>query len=131
VLAGAASTPGFWDWSFDPPVFLVISLAIVYWIGDRRPLTPRRKLVAQRWRSASFYLALAVLVLALASPIDLLSEQLFWVHMIQHVLLLVVAAPLFVLARPWIRLSRCLPLDARRRLGRGLSQESEWPRCVW
>ena len=38
--------------------------------------------------------------------------------MIQHVLLLVVAAPLFVLSRPWIRLWRCLPLDARRWLGR-------------
>ena len=34
--------------------------------------------------------------------------------MIQHVLLLVVAAPLIVLARPWIRLWRSLPLDARR-----------------
>ncbi len=122
MLATVAATPGFWDWSFDPPLVLVIDLAILYWIGDRRTLTPRRKRVAQRWRSACFYASLAVLAVALASPIELLSAQLFWVHMIQHVLLLVVAAPLFVVARPWIRLWRCLPLDARRRLGRSLSQ---------
>jgi putative membrane protein len=43
------------------------------------------------------------------------------VHMIQHVLLIVVAAPLFVLGAPWIRLWRCLPLETRRWLAGGLS----------
>jgi putative membrane protein len=121
VLATAAATPGFWDWSLDPPLVLVIDLAVLYWLGDRRTVTPRRTQGVQRLRSACFYAALAVLAIALSSPIELLSAQLFWVHMIQHVLLLVVAAPLFVLARPWIRLWRCLPLSARRWLARGLS----------
>jgi putative membrane protein len=121
-VLGAAASPGFWDWSFDPPLVLVVDLAILYWLGDRRTVTPRRTRVAQRWRSTCFYLALFVLALALASPIERLSAELFWVHMIQHVLLLVVAAPLLVLARPWIRLWRCLPLDARRWLARKLSQ---------
>ncbi len=88
VLATAAATPGFWDWSFDPPLVLVIDLAVLYWIGDRRTVTPQRKRIAQRWRSACFYSALVVLAIALASPIERLSAQLFWVHMIQHVLLL-------------------------------------------
>jgi cytochrome c oxidase assembly factor CtaG len=122
VLATAAATPGFWDWSFDPPLVLVIDLALFYWVGNRRTVTPERKRVAQRWRSACFYAALAVLAIALASPIERLSAQLFWVHMIQHVLLLVVAAPLFIVASPWIRLWRCLPLDSRRWLARGLGQ---------
>ena len=122
MLATAAATPGFWDWSFDPPLVLVIDLALFYWVGNRRTVTPERKRVTQRWRSACFYAALAVLAIALASPIERLSAQLFWVHMIQHVLLLVVAAPLFIVASPWIRLWRCLPLDARRWLARGLGQ---------
>jgi cytochrome c oxidase assembly factor CtaG len=121
MLAVATATPGVWDWSLDPPLVLTIDLAILYWIGARRTVTPERKRVAQRWRSVSFYAGLAVLAIALASPIESLSEQLFWVHMIQHVLLLLVAAPLIVLARPWIRLWRCLPLAARRWLARGLS----------
>ena len=98
-----------------------VDLAILYWLGARRTVTPARKRVEQRWRSACFYASLLVLAIALASPIEPLSAQLFWVHMIQHVLLLVVAAPLIVLARPWIRLWRCLPLDARRGLARNLS----------
>ena len=122
MLAPAAATPGFWDWSLDPPLVLVVDLAILYWIGDRRTVTPSRKRTEQRWRSACFYSALIVLAIALASPIEALSAQLFWVHMVQHVLLLMVAAPLFVVAQPWIRLWRCLPLTTRRRLGHGLSQ---------
>src|ERR1019366_554505 len=98
VLAAAPASPGFWDWSLDPPLVLVIDLAVLSWLGDRRTVTPERKRVAQRWRNACFYAALAVLAIALASPIEVLSEQLFWVHMVQHVLLIVVAAPLIVLA---------------------------------
>jgi putative membrane protein len=122
MLATApAATPGFWDWAFDPPLVLVIDLAVFYVIGARRTVTPARKRVAQRWRCGCFWASLAVLAIALASPIERLSADLFWVHMIQHVLLIVVAAPLFVLSCPWIRLWRCLPLDARRWLAGGLS----------
>ena len=121
MLGTAAATPGFWDWAFDPPLVLVIDLAILYWLGARRTVTPARKRGAQHVRSACFYASLFVLAVALASPIERLSADLFWVHMIQHVLLIVVAAPLFVLAAPWIRLWRCLPLDTRRWLAAGLS----------
>jgi putative membrane protein len=121
VLGAAAATPGFWDWSLDPPLVLVIALAVLYWIGARRTVTPASRRVAQRWRSFCLYAGLAVLAIALSSPLDLLSEQLFWAHMVQHVLLLVVAAPLIVLARPWIRLWRTLPLNARCTLARAFS----------
>jgi putative membrane protein len=122
MLAPAAATPGFWDWSFDPPVLLTLGFAMLYWVGSRRTVTPERTRVEQRWRSLWFYAGAATLIIALASPLDALSEQLFWAHMTQHVLLLVVAPPLIVLARPWIRLWRALPLDARRSIGRGLGQ---------
>jgi len=122
MFTGATATPGFWDWSFDPPLVLVIDLAILYWVGDRRTIAPERTRLARRWRSASFYAGLAVLAIALSSPLEVLSGQLFWAHMIQHVLLLVLAPPLIVLARPWIRLWRSLPLDTRRSLGRALGK---------
>jgi putative membrane protein len=119
MLGTAAATTGFWDWSFDPPLVLVIDAAILYWIGDRRTVSPLRTRSQQRWRTVSFYTALVVLAIALASPVELLSQRLFWVHMIQHVLLLVVAPPLIMVARPWIRLWRSLPLGLRRSVARG------------
>ena len=121
MLGVAPATPGFWDWSLDPPVVLVAGLAVLHLIGDRRTVTPARMRSAQRLRRGCFYTSLVVLVIALASPIDALSEQLFWVHMVQHVLLIALAAPLFVLGTPWVRLWRCLPLQTRRWLARGIS----------
>ncbi|MEA2226056.1 MAG: putative rane protein [Solirubrobacteraceae bacterium] len=132
MLAGATVAPGFWEWSFDPPLVLVIGLALLYGLGSRRTVTPARTRHERRWQGASFYAGLAVLAIALSSPLDILSEQLFWAHMVQHVLLLVVAAPLIVLARPWIRLWRSLPLDLRRWLAHNLSQgrRTRWLRVA-
>jgi cytochrome c oxidase assembly factor CtaG len=121
-MAAAAATPGFWDWSLGPPLILVLALAILYRIGSRRTTVPTRMRRRQRQRDAYFYAALAVTAIALDSPLDMLRERLFWAHMVQHVLLLVVAPPLIVLARPWSRLWRALPLPTRRDLGRGLVQ---------
>jgi cytochrome c oxidase assembly factor CtaG len=117
---GAASTPGFWDWSLDPPLALLLVTAILYWAGTRRTVTPARTRREQRWGAVSFYSALLVVAVALSSPLEALSEKAFWAHMVQHVLLLVVAPPLIVLAKPWSRLWRALPLGTRRDLGRGL-----------
>jgi len=122
VVAAAGATPGVWEWSFGLPGALLLLSGALYWIGGRRTVTPRRLARAQRGRSGAFYLSLAVLALALDSPIDSLSTRLFWVHMIQHVLLMLVAAPLLVFSCPWIRLWRALPLTWRRPLARGLTQ---------
>jgi putative membrane protein len=121
VLASVTATPGFWDWKLDPPLVLVIDLVVFYLVGSRRTVTPRRCVTAQRVRDVAFYSSMLVLAIALASPIEILSEDLFWVHMVQHVLLMLVAAPLFVFARPWMRLWRALPLAGRRWLARNLS----------
>ena len=53
---------------------------------------------------------------ALAPPLDALAERSFAVHMVQHELLMVVAAPLLVLGRPLEAWAWALPLAARRAL---------------
>jgi putative membrane protein len=121
VLGTAAATPGLWHWSLDLPLVLLVSLGILYMLGNGRTAAPARTKVERRLRGVSFYAGLAVLVIALNSPLDALSERLFWAHMVQHVLLLVVAPPLMVLARPWVRLWRSLGLGARLSLGRSLA----------
>src|SRR6202035_4881999 len=122
LAPGGSATPGFWGWSFDPPFVLVVDLAILYWYGSPRTTSASRTSTQRAWQHGCFYAGLAVLLVALASPLERLSEQLFWAHMLQHVLLLVVAPPLIVLARPWMRLWRSLPLDARRSLAHSFAR---------
>jgi putative membrane protein len=121
MIAATAAPPGFWDWSLSPPLVLLIAAGLLYWLGGRGTVTPLRTRRERRWRSVCFYAALVVVAIALDSPLDTLSERLFWAHMVQHVLLLVVAPPLLVVSRPWVRLWRSLPLGARRSVGRSLS----------
>ena len=52
------------------------------------------------WQTVSFAAGLATLVLVLATPLDHMAEERLWAHMLQHVGLVVVAAPLLVLANP-------------------------------
>jgi putative membrane protein len=60
-----------------------------------------------------------ILAISLLSPIHPLGEVLFSAHMMQHELLMLVAAPLLVLSRPLTPVLWSLPLEWRRALGRG------------
>jgi len=93
-------------------------------LGERRAsaLTGRPRDRRARSRALSFYAGLLTIVLALATPIETLSKQLLWVHMIQHLLLLTVAAPLIVLGAPWMSLWRPLPLGLRRAVAGSLAR---------
>jgi len=79
-----------------------------------RPPAARRR----RHRALWFYLGLAVLLLAVESPVDYWSDRYFWVHMIQH-LLLIFAAPVPIVAgAPWQPLLHGIGAPARRRVTR-------------
>jgi putative membrane protein len=60
--------------------------------------------------------ALATTAVALASPLDTLAHERFVAHMVQHLLLMTVAAPLVLLADPFPVLLWALPARARAAL---------------
>src|SRR6201981_2088967 len=110
------------NWSFDP--FLVVAILVVAWHeaglwqlgrGFRPGRTPQRRL-----RSACFYAGLAVLLLAVESPIDYWAGDYFFVHMIQHLLLMFAAPSLIVAGAPWQPLLAALPGRSGRSVTRGV-----------
>jgi putative membrane protein len=101
------------DWTGGPAFVWVVGAAALYWLGGRRGSQS-----GAGWRTACFAAGLASIVIALDSPVDELAEELLWVHMVQHILLLLVAPPLLALARPWNRMWHGLPLGFRRRAAR-------------
>src|SRR5512133_4189641 len=109
-----------WTWTGGPALIWVLGAAWLYWLGGRR--RGARPPSAQRRRTALFIAGLAAIVAALDSPLDDLASKLQWAHMVQHVLLLVVAPPLLALARPWNRMWHGLPLGLRRRTARAVAQ---------
>ncbi len=144
-------------WPVPPQVLLVCLIAeILYFRGWRLLVRAEQRKTARAkappvltafhagqypldgwlWRGTYFLGAIFAFLLAASAPIDILSGRLFWMHMIQHLLLLVVMAPLLVAAAPviplWLGLPRwgrmliktCVNLKVRR----GLYQMVGWLR---
>ncbi|MBI4241269.1 MAG: cytochrome c oxidase assembly protein, partial [Candidatus Rokubacteria bacterium] len=98
----------------------VAAFGVAYVTGWRRL---RRQKAAVRPGQLALYLAgLAVIALALLSPIDTFAALLLTMHMIQHELLTMVAPPLLLLANPLPVVLWALPRRLRHRLGRLLTR---------
>ncbi|HET9073133.1 MAG TPA: cytochrome c oxidase assembly protein [Solirubrobacteraceae bacterium] len=102
-------------WSWDPGLVYVVVSGVLYALGGRGRYRPRPL------QALAFYSSLLTIVIALDSPLDSYADQLFWVHMTQHILLLTVAPPLLLLGRPWPRMWRALPLGPRTTIARNLA----------
>lgn len=110
------------SWHWRPDVTLVVTvLAAVYVTGWRR-LRRRRPRAARPPHLVLYLTGLGVIVLALLSPIDTFAAWLLTMHMLQHELLTMVAAPLLLLANPLPVTLWGLPRKARRAIGRLLTR---------
>jgi len=88
-------------WSFDPLVIALIGgAALIYLRAVRRVDAAHPRSPVPRWRTVAFLSGLAAITLALVSPIERYEAALLSVHMVQHMLLQLVAAPLLLLAAP-------------------------------
>jgi putative membrane protein len=106
--------PG-WTW---PPEIIVplILLALIYAAGTAKIWRREARRASSRLPALSFALGWLSLVIALDSPLHELGEQLFWVHMTQHEILMLISAPLIILGRPLLPLLWVLPERERRRI---------------
>lgn len=131
-----------WDWRAD--VIIVLALAgMLYTMGwwRLRQRTQRRLRgngrssggqLATGWRMLAYWGGLLLLAVTLMSPVDVLSNQLFLMHMIQHLLLVMVVPPLLLMANPMPFILWGLPdpwrLSVGRVIGRLLHRASPFRR---
>ena len=118
-------------WSFEPwAVVLLVSSGALYTFGVRRLW---RNAGAARGLSrgqvASFAAGWLSLVVALVSPLDALGDRLFSAHMVQHELLMIVAAPLLVVGRPLAAWAWAVPQPGLRAVG-GWLRSPAWS-ALW
>jgi putative membrane protein len=103
-------------WVIDP--FFIIAIVLVVWheIGLARLARSAgpESIRERRRRSFWFYGGLVVLLLAVESPVNYWANDYFFVHMIQHLLLMFAAPTLIVAGAPWQPLLDALPGHARR-----------------
>jgi cytochrome c oxidase assembly factor CtaG len=104
------------SWSFDPLVWLPAIAALLLWrhgIGRVQRLHPARP-VARR-RTVSWTLGVVALLIALDSGIERYDTTLFSVHMVQHLILTLIAPPLLLFAGPMTLLLQASSPETRKR----------------
>ena len=106
-------------WNLDPVLLGLLLVAV--WLYRNGQFAGSRR--SDVWRRRAFVAAIVVVTVALVSPLDAMSASLASAHMVQHVLLMLVAAPLFAFSAPASAILRGspaaiqrLPSTARRRL---------------
>jgi putative membrane protein len=115
-------------WPFDPLVTLgLVTAALVYALGSIRLRRAGRRSLR---RAAAFWAGTVALGVALLSPLDAVAETLFSAHMAQHLLLIVVAAPLLVVARPVATWFMAFPSRSRRTAARARAAIAFVPRVL-
>jgi putative membrane protein len=107
-------------WTFDPAVILALTVSIALYVRGARRVwrvspTGRGLRRIDFW---SFVAGWLTLVVALVSPLHAWGNALFSAHMVQHELLMLVAAPLLILGKPVAILLSGLPREWAHALAR-------------
>jgi len=112
------------SWAVSPWLAIFLLLAAGIYARGWRELHAQMPERFPRWRLAAFLGGLALLFVAIASPLDAFAAFLLQVHMAQHVLLMVLVPPLLLLGSPALPCLRGLPaVLAKSALGPFLA----WP----
>ncbi|HWX47482.1 MAG TPA: cytochrome c oxidase assembly protein [Roseomonas sp.] len=137
LLAAGAHAHGAHDragepaWTFDPWVVVPLLTSLALFLGGTLRLWRHAGIgrgvgVGQAALYAAGWLSLAG---ALLSPLHWFGERLFTLHMVEHEVVMAVAAPLLVLARPGGAFAWALPAGLRRpvwRIGRAPELRRSW-----
>ena len=129
------------SWRFRPDIILVMGvLAGAYTSGWWRLRHVSRRHAPLGWQPALYLSGLLVLGLALLSPLERWADECFTLHMVQHLLLIMIAPPLLLYANPLPAVLWALPRRARHPLGRLLRRGAlvrrglravTWPPVAW
>ncbi len=130
----AGDSPGV-GWSWRPEILLPLSVLLaLYGVGWWR-LRSQSRLLVPTWRLVSWFAGIGAVGVALLSPVAGLADDLFFVHMVQHLLVIKVAAPAVLLADPLPIVLWGLPAAARVLLGRLLARRAPlraaWQALTW
>ncbi|HEX2194354.1 MAG TPA: cytochrome c oxidase assembly protein [Candidatus Limnocylindria bacterium] len=123
------------EWSSDPLPWATVTLAAGLYLWAIRHVASTGRRQHPRWRTTSFMAGLAAILLALVSPIEAYEGALFSVHMLQHMLLELVAAPLLLLGAPATLALRAASPPVRRALLRVMHSRAvavlSFPLLTW
>jgi cytochrome c oxidase assembly factor CtaG len=112
---------GYWlsflgTWTFDPALGVPLAMATVLYSWGAWTVSARHPDSPWPGRSTVFFQSgVALLWVSLMGPIGAYDDTFFWAHMLQHMVVIMVAAPLLLLGAPILLILRVSSPRFRRR----------------
>lgn len=100
ILHGTVDGPFLLAWDISPLVAVGLLLAAAGYFLALRRLRLNGRATPPAWQIACYYGGLLAILVALMGPLDTFNDELFFLHMLQHLALMQIAAPLILLGRP-------------------------------
>ncbi|MBI2868177.1 MAG: cytochrome c oxidase assembly protein [Chloroflexi bacterium] len=116
----SAGSPYAWSW--DPGVLIGLGIIAALYVNGLVRSRDRWPRFLSNWQPIAFFAGLAAVFAALISPVAELAHALLFMHMVQHLLLMLVAAPLLLAGAPVFVLLRGLPSGFRRTVASPLAR---------
>lgn len=118
-------------WSFEPLVVVALLASAALFVTGAIRLWRKSGTGhgIRYWEAVAFAAGWISLFIALVSPLHAWGRVLFSAHMTQHEVLMLVAAPLFVLGRPLIAFTWAIPVRWSRRAG--VIAKTGWLNGAW
>jgi putative membrane protein len=116
-------------WSLDLPILIPAAIVAFFYARGLHEWKDRHR-SHPWWRTALYYSGLATLVLSIVSPLDSLGSHHFFMHMTQHVLIMLVGIPLILLGAPTTPMLRGMPKWLRLGVVAGVAGDSI-ARAAW
>ncbi len=107
-------------WSLDPLIASLLLVSAATQLLGLVRLGQARPTIAPAWRVIAYWAAMLVIVIALFSPLDARADTQFSWHMLQHLLLILVAAPLLALSNAHFVALYAFTVPMRRRVGQAI-----------
>ncbi|HET7570658.1 MAG TPA: cytochrome c oxidase assembly protein [Gammaproteobacteria bacterium] len=127
--AGGAGATLHWVW--EPWVLLCLALATIpYLIGLYRMGAEERRRLGP-FRAVSFFTGILVLFFAVEYPLNALEHALYSAHMVEQLLLLLIAPSLLVTGRPVATWIWAFDSRSRSRIARGWNRFGLTGACEW
>ncbi|MDD5460067.1 MAG: cytochrome c oxidase assembly protein [Methylococcales bacterium] len=100
-------------WNFEPWLVLpLLAVAVLYSIDSVKLYWRGRQ--RRNLSKVLFWAGFATIAFALISPLHAYGSQVFWLHMVEHELLMVIGVPLIVFSQPGTVLIKGMPNSWRR-----------------
>lgn len=129
------SFAAFWgEWAFASPITVVLLFLLGAYLFGLYRLNSRAagsdSLPISRWRIVLTLLGFGALTFSLIGPAEVFAGDQFFLHMIQHLLLTLVAAPLMLAASPVAAYLWSLPSDVRYTVAGSLARRGRTGRLM-